>query len=172
MNANIARCLHWRTTVLNIEPMPAIPVTYAVETRVDTDEFRHVLNASGLGRRRPVDDPARLRAMLANANLILTARVDGELVGIARAMTDFSFACYLSDLAVSDTVQGQGVGSRLIEELRAHLGPTVNLILSSVPEAVPFYQRIGMAALPDCFWYQCFPRELATPSPREKSSMG
>jgi GNAT superfamily N-acetyltransferase len=129
-------------------------LTYAVETKVGIDEFRDVLNASGLGRRRPVDDTARLGAMLANANLIMTARMDGKLVGIARAMTDFSFACYLSDLAVSDAVQGQGIGARLIEELRAHLGPTVNLILSSVPEAVPFYQRLGMAALPDCFWYR------------------
>ncbi|WP_431478150.1 GNAT family N-acetyltransferase [Massilia eburnea] len=130
------------------------PISYSVEAVVGVDEFRHLLMASGLGRRRPVDDTARLGAMLANANLILTARMNGKLVGIARAMTDFSFACYLSDLAVSDEVQGQGIGMRLIEEMRAHLGPTVSLILSSVPEAVPFYQRIGMAALPDCFWYR------------------
>lgn len=129
-------------------------ITYSVETDVGIDEFRAVLTASGLGRRRPVDDTARLGAMLANANLILAARMDGKLVGVARAMTDFSFACYLSDLAVSEAVKGQGIGARLIEELRAHLGPTVNLILSAVPEAVPFYQRIGMAALPDCFWYR------------------
>jgi len=134
--------------------MNPVTVTYAVETNVGVDEFHKVLTASGLGRRRPVDDAERLGAMLANANLILTARIDGELVGVARAMTDFSFACYLSDLAVSDAVQGQGIGARLIAEMRAHLGPTVNLILSSVPEAVPFYQRIGMAALPDCFWYR------------------
>lgn len=134
--------------------MNPLSVSYLVETNVSVEEFRDVLTASGLGRRRPVDDTARLGAMLANANLILTARVDGKLVGVARAMTDFSFACYLSDLAVSDAVKGQGIGARLIAELRAHLGPAVNLILSSVPEAVPFYQRIGMAALPDCFWYR------------------
>lgn len=134
--------------------MHSASVTYAVETTVGIDEFRDVLTASGLGRRRPVDDTARLGAMLANANLILTARLEGKLVGIARGMTDFSFACYLSDLAVSEAVKGQGIGARLIGEMRAHLGPTVSLILSSVPEAVPFYQRIGMAALPDCFWYR------------------
>jgi len=130
------------------------PVIYAVETGVTTDEFRDVLNGSGLGKRRPVDDTARLRAMLANANLIVTARMDGELVGIARAMTDFSFSCYLSDLAVVDAVKGRGIGATLIEALRKHLGSTVNVILSAVPEAVPFYQRIGMTPLPDCFWYR------------------
>jgi len=127
---------------------------YSVETGVTIDEFRDVLNGSGLGKRRPVDDTARLGAMLANANLIVTARIDGELVGIARAMTDFSFSCYLSDLAVIDAVKGRGIGAALIDVLRQHLGPTVNVILSAVPEAVPFYQRIGMASLPDCFWYR------------------
>lgn len=129
-------------------------LTYSVETNVTIDEFRNVLNGSGLGKRRPVDDTARLGAMLANANLIVTARIDGELVGIARAMTDFSFSCYLSDLAVVDTAKHRGIGAALIDVMRKHLGPTVNVILSSVPEAVPFYQRIGMAALPDCFWYR------------------
>jgi GNAT superfamily N-acetyltransferase len=129
-------------------------LTYSIETGVTIEEFRAVLNGSGLGKRRPVDDTERLGAMLANANLIVTARLNGELVGIARAMTDFSFSCYLSDLAVMDAVKGRGIGTALIDVLRRHLGPTVNVILSAVPEAVPFYQRIGMAALPDCFWYR------------------
>jgi GNAT superfamily N-acetyltransferase len=128
--------------------------TYAVDTAVTVEEFRAVLNTSGLGQRRPVDDPARLGAMLANANLIVSARIDGELVGIARAMTDFSFACYLSDLAVVEAAKGQGIGAGLIAAVRQHLGPTVNLILSSVPEAVAFYRHIGMAPLHDCFWYR------------------
>ncbi|KQW93600.1 hypothetical protein ASC94_13395 [Massilia sp. Root418] len=100
--------------------------------------------------------------MLANANLIVTARIGGKLVGIARAMTDFSFSCYLSDLAVTEEAKGCGIGGALIEALRQHLGPTVNVILSAVPKAVPFYQRIGMAALPDCFWYR---RALARGKP-------
>jgi GNAT superfamily N-acetyltransferase len=129
-------------------------LTFAVDTGVTVKEFRTVLDSSGLGKRRPVEDAARLAAMLANANLIMTARRDGELVGIARAMTDFSFSCYLSDLAVAETVKGQGIGAALVDAMREHLGPTVNLILSAVPEAVPFYQRIGMAPLPDCFWYR------------------
>jgi GNAT superfamily N-acetyltransferase len=125
-----------------------------VDRAVSVDEFRTLLNESGLGARRPVDDAERLAAMLANANLIMTARRNGELVGIARAMTDFSFSCYLSDLAVSKRVQGKGVGAQLVEAMRHHLGPTVNLILSSVPESVGFYQSIKMAPLSDCFWYR------------------
>lgn len=126
----------------------------SVETGVTVDEFRAVLMGSGLASRRPVDDSERLAAMLANANLVVAARIDGELVGIARAMTDFSFSCYLSDLAVTESAKGRGIGRALIEQLRRELGPKVNLILSAVPEAVPFYQRIGMPSLADCFWYR------------------
>jgi hypothetical protein len=30
----------------------------------------------------------------------------------------------------------------------------VSLILASVPDAVGFYKRVGMATLPDAFWYR------------------
>ena len=127
---------------------------YAVETAVTVDEFRVLLIASGLGARRPIDDLARLDAMLKNANVVVTARIDGVLVGIARAVTDFAFCCYRSDLAVSKNAQGRGVGAQLIQETRKHLGPTVSLILNSVPESVGFYEGIKMPALPNGFWYR------------------
>lgn len=127
---------------------------YAVENNVSVDEFRSLLMDSGLGARRPVDDTARLESMLRNANFIVTARVDGVLVGIARSVTDFVFCCYLSDLAVSKHAQGRGIGAQLIEETRKHMGPAVSVILSSVPESVGFYQGINMQALPNGFWFR------------------
>ena len=133
---------------------PVNGISYQAETAVLVEEFRTVLLASGLAARRPVDDDERMAAMLRNANLLMTARRDGVLVGIARSLTDFSFSCYLSDLAVSQAEQGNGIGARLVEETRRHLGPTVNVILSAVPEAVGFYESIKMARLPDCFWYR------------------
>ena len=38
--------------------------------------------------------------MLEHADIIVTARVTGQLVGVSRAVTDFAFCTYLSDLAV------------------------------------------------------------------------
>ncbi|MDB5846780.1 MAG: family acetyltransferase [Rhodoferax sp.] len=131
--------------------------TYDVETSLPVEEFRQVLIASGLGVRRPVDDLLRLGEMVKNANIVVTARIDGTLVGVARALTDFNFCCYLSDLAVSKDAQGNGIGARLIEETRKLVGPKVSVILSSVPESVGFYESIDMSPLPDCFWYR---REL------------
>ncbi|TIT76661.1 MAG: GNAT family N-acetyltransferase [Mesorhizobium sp.] len=120
--------------------MPTSKVFYASEPALDVADFRRVLVESGLGETRPVDDEARLKSMLGSANLVLTARLDVEgrpLVGVARAITDFSWVCYVSELAVSASAQGLGVAIGLI----------------SMPDAVGFYERIGMQRMTDAFWF-------------------
>ncbi|KAA3451357.1 GNAT family N-acetyltransferase [Mesorhizobium sp. SARCC-RB16n] len=130
-------------------------VLYARETALGVAEFRRVLVDSGLGEGRPVDDQARLKAMLEGASLIVTARLDMEgtpLIGVARCLTDFSWVCYISDLAVSAKAQGLGIGKGLMDEVARQLGPSVAISLISMPEAVGFYERIGMRRMPDAFW--------------------
>ena len=138
--------------------MPERPrVRYAREPTLDVTEFRCVLLESGLGAIRPVDDEPRLKAMLSAADLILTARLEqpgDPLVGVARCVTDFAWCCYLSELAVSASAQGLGIGKGLLDEARRQLGPSVSVILLSVPEAVGFYERAGMTRMPDAFWYR------------------
>ncbi|RVD52209.1 MULTISPECIES: GNAT family N-acetyltransferase [unclassified Mesorhizobium] len=131
-------------------------VLYDSEPTLDIAEFRRVLVESGLGETRPVDDEARLRAMLSGANLVLTARLDVEgkpLVGVIRGITDFSWVCYISELAVSRSAQGLGIGKGLMDEARRQLGPSVAISLISMPDAVGFYERIGMKRMADAFWF-------------------
>lgn len=133
---------------------PQLEIVYAVESTVTTSEFRQVLIDSTLGERRPVDDLPRLERMLRGANLIVTARFAGGLVGIARSVTDGAFCCYLSDLAVSRNVQSRGIGRQLIERTRQEVGPEVSVILIAAPKAVAFYERIGMPRHPAAFLYR------------------
>ena len=128
--------------------------TYQVETTCQVEEFRDLLLSSGLGARRPVDDLPRLEAMLRNSNLTVTARVDGVLVGMARSVTDRVFCCYLSCLAVHQDFKGHGIGAGLIDATKNYIGPDVSLILNSLPEAVGFYERIGMPQFPNCYWFR------------------
>ena len=132
-------------------------VLHALEPSLDAEEFRRVLVDSGLGAIRPVDDVVRLRAMLSAAQFVVTARLDQPgrpLVGVARTVTDFVWCAYLSDLAVVKSAQGLGIGKGLLDATRAHCGPSVALILSSVPEAVAFYERAQMDRIADAFWYR------------------
>ena len=135
---------------------PTSKVLYASEPALDVAEFRGVLVESGLGKVRPIDDKARLQTMLVNADLVLTARLDRpdrQLVGVARGVTDFSWVCYMSDLAVSRSAQGLGVGKGLMDEARRQLGPSVSISLISMPDAIGFYERIGMTRMTDAFWF-------------------
>ena len=130
------------------------PVLYATEPRLDVDEFCRVLLESGLGATRPTGDRPRMQQMLDRADLVVTARLDRGLVGVARCITDFSWCCYLSELAVSSSAQGLGVGKGLIDETRRLIGPRVSLVLASMPESVGFYERIGMPRQADTFWFK------------------
>lgn len=129
-------------------------VSYQVEPDLTAEAFRGLLIDSGLGVRRPVENLERLEGMLRPGSLIVTARCGGDLVGVARSLTDRVYCCYLSDLAVAKRAQGQGIGRGLIEATRLHLGPSVSVILLAAPEAVGFYESIGMPRQPDCFWYR------------------
>jgi ribosomal protein S18 acetylase RimI-like enzyme len=128
-------------------------IVYARQDNLGADEYIAVVKSSGLNR--PVEDRARVEQMLAQANLIVTARQDGRLVGFARSLTDFCFCCYLSDLAVDKGCQGHGIGKRLIEETRREAGGTLTTtLLLSAPTAMSFYQGIRMPHADNCFLYR------------------
>jgi GNAT superfamily N-acetyltransferase len=123
-------------------------IAYALEPDLSATEFRDVLIASTLGERRPVGDLARLERMLRQADIIVTARDGTRLVGVSRAISDFAYCCYLSDLAVDVAYQRQGIGKRLIEETRQAAGDGATLILIAAPAAQSYYPKIGMTPIP------------------------
>jgi len=125
-------------------------ITYKIENQLDPKEFVEVLRRSTLAERRPVDDLERMKKMCENADLIVTARLDGKLIGIARSVTDFVYCTYLSDLAVDEKYQRKGIGKKLIEETKK-LTPQAKLILLSAPAAVEYYPKIGMKKHNHCF---------------------
>ena len=126
-------------------------ITYALEPDLTSGEFRAVLVASTLAQRRPADDPARLEKMLRNADVIITARENGRLIGVSRAITDFSYCCYLSDLAVDAGYQRRGIGKRLIAETHAAAGEGTTLLLVAAPAAEGYYPRIGLQHVSSCW---------------------
>ena len=142
--------------------MPEPAVSYNLEPDLGPAEFVDVLVRSTLAERRPVDDPARIAAMLRHADIVATARVDGRLVGVARAITDFSFCVYLSDLAVDAAHQGRGIGRELIRRTQEAAGPGAMLILIAAPKARTYYPRIGMTPHDSC-WTLPRPVDAAAP---------
>jgi len=137
---------------------PATPsaedIHYAFEPDLAADEFIAVLESSGLAERRPVAERARIEAMLRHANITVTARAGGArgtIIGVSRALADFGFCCYLSDLAVDRAYQGRGIGKRLIERTWDAAGRDTTLILLAAPKAVTYYPHIGMRKHDACY---------------------
>lgn len=128
-------------------------ITYHLEPELMPDEFIDCLVRSTLAERRPVHDHAMICGMLQNASVIVTARsVEGFLVGVSRAITDFHYCTYLSDLAVDKAFQGRGIGRSLIERTHEAAGLKTMLLLLSAPAAESYYPHIGMTPHPSA-WY-------------------
>ncbi len=125
------------------DPTDRADIAYAVEDRLDPAEMVDVFRRSGLAERRPVGNADLVARMAAGANLIVTARVGGTMIGLARSVTDYAYCVYLSDLATDRAWQGRGIGQRLIEMTRDAAGPDANLVLISAPKAMDFYRKVG-----------------------------
>ena len=130
---------------------PTKNLNYQIEPDLAAEEFVDVLRRSTLAERRPVDHPETIKAMLEHADLIVTARVGGLLVGVSRAITDFAYCTYLSDLAVDVAFQQQGIGKELIRRTHEAAGLGTTLILLAAPKAVSYYPHIGMTAHDSCW---------------------
>jgi GNAT superfamily N-acetyltransferase len=128
-----------------------VTVAYDIEPELSVAEFVDVMRRSTLAERRPLEDPERVARMLGNADLVLTARRGGLLVGVSRAVTDFAYCCYLSDLAVDAALQGSGIGRELIRRTHEAAGLECSLVLLSAPAAMGFYPRAGMREAGNCF---------------------
>ena len=126
-------------------------IDYRVNVPISAAQFIELLRASTLAERRPVEDGACMEGMVENSNLMVTAWAGETLVGIARSMTDFHYACYLSDLAVHRDYQGRGIGRRLQKLTQAQLGPRCKLILVAAPAADGYYGHIGFGNNPRCW---------------------
>jgi hypothetical protein len=101
-------------------------IEYSVEPHLESEEFVDVLRRSTLAARRPVDDLPTISRMLANADLIVTARnARALLVGVSRAITDLT------------------------------AGLNTSLILLAAPQAETYYPHIGMQRQNSCWRIEC-----------------
>lgn len=126
-------------------------IHYRAGNALELDAVIELYRSSTLGDRRPVDDRHRMSEMLRNANLVVTAWDGDLLVGISRALSDFSFVTYLSDLAVRGSHQRQGIGKELIRRTQALAGKDAKLILLAAPAAEEYYPHVGFTHQPQAW---------------------
>ena len=118
-------------------------IKYTKNQKITSKEFIDILKHSTLGERRPIDNEKCIQGMLDHADILALALDDGKIVGVARAVSDFNYACYLSDLAVDVAYQNMGIGQGLIETVQGELEKSCKIILLSAPDAVGYYPKVG-----------------------------
>ncbi len=120
-----------------------MPIRYCTNEPISSEQLAALFVKSGI--QRPTDDLVRLQRMIDSANLTVTAWDGGKLVGVARALTDFVWCCYVSDLAVDQDYQHQGVGRELLRQIQAQIeNGEATLLLLSAPEAMEYYPKVGL----------------------------
>ena len=124
-------------------------IVYETDGPVSADELSELFRNSGINR--PYNDLERLEWMIENSDILVTARVEGFLVGIARSVSDFSYCCYLSDLAIDRKYQKIGIGRELVNRTREQISEEVSLILLSAETALNYYPRIGFERVDNAF---------------------
>jgi N-acetylglutamate synthase-like GNAT family acetyltransferase len=127
-------------------------ISYKVNAKVEPHQLAQLFSASGI--KRPSEDLSRIKKMIDHANLTITAWDGDRLVGVARALTDFSFCCYLSDLAVDKDYQKQGIGHELVSEIQKQIGEESNLLLLAAPESIDYYPKIGFDRIANAYLIQ------------------
>jgi GNAT superfamily N-acetyltransferase len=123
--------------------------SYRINGLLGIDDVINVLAGSGINR--PVDDKERISKMFQNADLVVSAWHGDRLIGVSRALTDWCYCCYLSDLAVHKDFQRKGIGKELIALTRKQIGDGCMLLLLSAPSAMEYYPRINMVKLSNAF---------------------
>ena len=116
-------------------------LNFKVNAKINAAELSSVFKLSGI--KRPYEDLPRLESMIENADILISAWDEEKLVGVARAITDFSYSCYLSDLAVDQEYQNRGIGRELVRLVQERIGEEVTLLLLASPIAMEYYPHIG-----------------------------
>ena len=127
-----------------------MPIRYIHQPKITVQDFIDILEMSGLGLRRPLADKEAMQLMFQYGNVYVGAYDGDKLVGLARVMTDFVYTSYLSDLAIDEAYQHQGIGKQLIIEVKKYI-PKAKVILLAAPAAEGYYPKIGMKNHGHCY---------------------
>jgi ribosomal protein S18 acetylase RimI-like enzyme len=125
-------------------------IEYRTDHPIEPAEIARLLDASGIAR--PTGNLARIAKMYAGSSFVISAWDAARLVGLCRGLTDFSYTCYLSDLAVDRSHQKSGIGREMIRRARELIGDEVTLLLLSAPEALEYYPKVGFEKVSNAFY--------------------
>ena len=106
---------------------------------------------SSVGWSAYTGDPALLHDAVARSLRVVSAREEGNLVGLARVVGDGLTIVYLQDILVAPSHQRTGIGRRLFDRVFEPFGTVRQkvLITDDEPRQQAFYHQMGFTEIRD-----------------------
>lgn len=129
------------------EPSPEVSVVAAGS--LARDEVMALYDA--VGWTAYTRDQDRLVRAITGSHRVVVARVGGELVGLARSVSDGETIVYLQDVLVVPALQRSGVGQRMVDALFGSYPEVRQHVLLTDAEAGQraFYEALGFTEVHD-----------------------
>jgi len=89
------------------------------------------------------EKPEVLLPALRNSHTLVTARIQGELVGIGNAISDGHLVVYYPHMLVHPSHQGKGIGRKMMKALQSVYADFHQQMLTADGDAIAFYESIG-----------------------------
>ncbi len=89
------------------------------------------------------EKPRQLLAALRNSHTLVTARVNGRLVGLGNAISDGHLVVYFPHMLVHPEFQHQGIGRAMMGALLERYADLHQKMLTADGDAVEFYKSMG-----------------------------
>lgn len=107
---------------------------------LEQDEVIRLYRANGWSS---AEKPVQLMAALRNSHALVTARIEGELVGLGNAISDGHLVVYFPHMLVHPAQQGKGVGRLMMEAMLARYAGFHQMMLTADGAAIDFYKALG-----------------------------
>ncbi len=89
------------------------------------------------------EKPDLLYKALMNSHTLVSAWMDGRMVGIANAITDGYLVVYYPHMLVHPDCQGKGIGRKMMAAMQQKYGDFHQQMLTADGDAVHFYNKCG-----------------------------
>lgn len=120
-------------------------IKYYVGKKVDYIKLIVLFNQVGWNDK--TEDTNRLRKMVENSQIVVTAWDKEEMVGFARCTTDYVFNGQINNVVVDVNYREKGIGKELINKI-VDTSKLVTYILRGDIENERFYREIGFEDAP------------------------
>ncbi len=109
----------------------------------DTIETEEVVSLYRANAWSSAEKPAQLLAALRNSHTLVTARIEGELVGIGNAISDGHLVVYFPHMLVHPSFHGKGVGRKMMLAMLEKYAAFHQQMLTADGDSIEFYKTVG-----------------------------